>query len=81
MKKIFVIIVVVVVVGVLGYGFLKGWFTKSGTEGEGSRTGDLPDVGGLPAIETPPNPLENVPDINPVEKTNPFTDIKTNPFE
>lgn len=27
------------------------------------------------------NPLEEKPDLNPVEKTNPFTDIKTNPFE
>ena len=27
------------------------------------------------------NPLEKKPDLNPVEKTNPFADIKTNPFE
>ncbi len=27
------------------------------------------------------NALEKAPDINPVNKTNPFKDIKTNPFE
>lgn len=27
------------------------------------------------------NPLEAKPDLNPVEKANPFADIKTNPFE
>lgn len=27
------------------------------------------------------NPLEGKPELNPIEKTNPFADIKTNPFE
>lgn len=35
--------------------------------------------GVLPSIGT--NPLENKPDVNPVSKTNPFSDIKTNPFK
>lgn len=35
--------------------------------------------GVLPAIGT--NPLENKPNLNPVDKTNPFNDIKTNPFK
>ncbi|MBI4085250.1 MAG: hypothetical protein HY432_01955 [Candidatus Liptonbacteria bacterium] len=26
-------------------------------------------------------PLENAPDLNPVNKANPFTSVKTNPFE
>ena len=30
---------------------------------------------------SPVAPLENKPDLNPVSKTNPFKDIKTNPFE
>ena len=33
----------------------------------------------LPAVST--NPLNNKPDINPVDKTNPFRSLKTNPFE
>ncbi|MEK7478191.1 MAG: hypothetical protein AAB645_02385 [Patescibacteria group bacterium] len=27
------------------------------------------------------NPLNNAPDLNPVNKTNPFKNAKTNPFE
>lgn len=27
------------------------------------------------------NPLEKKPELNPVTKTNPYADIKTNPFE
>lgn len=33
----------------------------------------------LPSVST--NPLENKPNINPVDQTNPFKNIKTNPFE
>jgi len=34
--------------------------------------------GTVPSINT--NPLENKPDLNPVDKTNPFATIKINPF-
>lgn len=34
----------------------------------------------LPSIENP-NPIENKPDLNPIDKTNPYKNIKTNPFE
>ncbi|MBN2096275.1 hypothetical protein JW752_02635 [Candidatus Peregrinibacteria bacterium] len=38
--------------------------------------------GVLPAIDPSAiNPMQNVPDINPYKNTNPFADIKTNPFE
>ncbi len=30
---------------------------------------------------TPPAPLDDKPDLNPVNQTNPFTGVKTNPFE
>lgn len=33
----------------------------------------------LPDVKT--NPLENKPDLNPVDKANPIKNIKTNPFE
>ena len=44
------------------------------------------DCHGLPIenlIEkvTPPSPTEKLPDTNPVNKTNPFKNLKTNPFE
>lgn len=40
---------------------------------ESATKGVLPSLG--------ENPLENKPDINPADKSNPFKDIKTNPFE
>ncbi|MFA6338954.1 MAG: hypothetical protein WCW87_02775 [Candidatus Paceibacterota bacterium] len=40
---------------------------------------DSASKGVLPSVTT--NPLENKPDINPVDKANPFKDVKTNPFE
>ncbi len=35
--------------------------------------------GVLPDIQT--NPLDKKPDLNPVDKTNPYKNIKTNPFK
>lgn len=36
----------------------------------------------VPSYTTPSaNPYETAPEVNPVEKTNPFSDLKTNPFE
>lgn len=35
--------------------------------------------GVLPQIQT--NPLDQKPDLNPVSKTNPYKNIKTNPFK
>jgi len=40
-----------------------------------------PSSENAPGIGIPSNPLENVPEINPVGKTNPFKDVKTNPFD
>ncbi len=40
---------------------------------EGATKGVLPSIG--------TNPLENKPDVNPVDKANPFKNIITNPFK
>lgn len=37
--------------------------------------------GVLPPIGEAANPLSNKPDINPAGKINPFTEVKTNPFD
>ncbi|MDP3710606.1 MAG: hypothetical protein Q8R29_02665 [bacterium] len=37
--------------------------------------------GTLPEISPISNPLEKSPEINPVEKANPFTDLYKNPFK
>ena len=36
--------------------------------------------GVLPPVDPGSNPMQDAPDVNPVSKTNPFTNIKTNPF-
>ena len=38
-------------------------------------------AGTLPEINPLSNPLEKMPDVNPVNRANPFKDVKTNPFE
>ena len=43
--------------------------------------GQKASEGVLPSINPQSNPMENSPDTNPVSKTNPFSDIKTNPFK
>ena len=48
-------------------------------EGTGEIITDSATKGTLPSIQT--NPLEEKPDLNPVDKTNPYKDIKTNPFK
>ena len=37
-------------------------------------------AGTIPTLETIGNPLAGMPEVNPVEKTNPFTDLYNNPF-
>ena len=50
-------------------GEAAGKITESATQGT------------LPSLDVNKNPLEKAPDINPVGQSNPFKDIKTNPFE
>lgn len=89
-KTILVVIAIIVLIGLLVFGFL--YFKKS-EESAGPTVTSLEDVtenmeiinnaatgGVLPEIKTEVNPLENKPNINPVDKANPFKDIKTNPF-
>ena len=38
----------------------------------------LEEAGQLPEINT--NPLEKLPEVNPVDRVNPFNDVQTNPF-
>ncbi len=73
-KKTLVIILAAVVV--LAAAAFFYWYKKTGT----GPVNIIDDVtkGVLPSINT--NPLENKPDINPADKTNPYTNIKTNPF-
>ncbi|MFH1967803.1 MAG: hypothetical protein ABIJ84_00260 [bacterium] len=84
-KKIIIItaIVIVLLVVLLGGYFL--WLgIKKPKPGGLDNLGTAEDItnsatkGVLPSLQT--NPLEDKPDINPADKANPFTVIKTNPF-
>ena len=60
---------------VSGYFWLKN---RNKTLSEGAVAEDAAK-GTLPSISN--NPLENKPNLNPAENTNPIKGIKTNPFE
>ena len=75
MKKPYLIAAIVSVVILLGAG---GWYLQS----RKSNARVILETGNeevLPPFST--NPLDNKPNINPVDQTNPFKNIKTNPFE
>jgi len=73
MKKIFWVVLVIVLVILLAVIY---W--QSQTDGTGIET-DTTYEGTVSSTST--NPLDNKPNINPVDQTNPFKNIKTNPFE
>lgn len=77
--KLYLLILFLVALIVAGF---LWWQTlqKQGqpTEGLG---GELYPTTGNPADNLPAvNPLENKPAVNPLSGSNPFSDIKTNPF-
>lgn len=69
--------------------FLSGYFKSNPTEtgqkvveDTSESTDNLTESatqGTLPEIDN--NPLKKAPDTNPVSKTNPYSDVRTNPFE
>ena len=77
MDKQKIIIVSVVVVVVLGAALWYYYANKSSVLNVES----IATQGVLPSIGEAANPLSNKPDINPTSKTNPFTAVKTNPFQ
>ncbi len=94
-KKLLIsVLVVLLIVGLTGGGYL--WWVKyykkpapSAAEqavaaiqktvesiNQSVTQGILPNIGA-----TMINPMENVPNVNPYNNTNPFSNIKTNPFQ
>lgn len=88
MKKYIILLLIVLAVLLLivgGYLLWKEW-NKTPEEKALEKAGETAKKitesatsGVLPTID-PSNPLKDVPNINPVEKTNPFKNIYTNPF-
>lgn len=90
MVKNIVIAVIVIAVVAVGYLYWTKWRGGALTPQEQvlQNAGDAADVitqsatqGVLPSLGTQANPLQNQPDINPATKVNPFSNVKTNPFE
>ena len=74
---IIVIAVVIIIIGVVGYFY---WKNKQAIQPAAvpQTLTETASQGVLPSINT--NPLQNAPDLNPVNKANPYTNVKTNPF-
>lgn len=93
-KKLLISVLVLLILGLTGGGYI--WWVKyykkpapSAVEqavaaiqktaksiNQSATQGVLPNIGAAMI-----NPMENVPDVNPYSNTNPFSNIKTNPFQ
>lgn len=88
-KTLFIILAVVAAVAAISFGAWKflssnppaGGPPTSGVQEQAPQNEATSTYGTLPEIESVSNPLENSPDLNPVERANPFKDIYKNPFE
>jgi hypothetical protein len=91
MKKMIILLVAVfLLVGLTvgGYFYWKKHKALTSEEAAIKKAGEAVDIikksaseGVLPSFDLGTNPLENKPDINPVDKINPFKGIETNPFK
>jgi hypothetical protein len=77
MKKsnLIVAVSVIVLLILLGTGFWY-WQTKKNSI---IITPEVINEAVVPLVST--NPLDNKPNINPIDQTNPYKNIKTNPFQ
>ncbi len=88
-KKIVIMVVGVLIAAAAGY-----WYWQSTREAPPSEEQALQNAeeaaqaitesatqGVLPSLDVQANPLGDSTDVNPISKTNPFSGIKTNPFE
>lgn len=89
-KKLLIAVVVAVVLLAAGY-----WYWNStrvvltpeqqalkNAEESAQAITDSATQGVLPSLDVPPaNPLGDATNVNPAEKANPFSSVKTNPFE
>lgn len=74
MKKSYAVAAIVLIV-LLGVGY---WYQQS-RKTETRVTPESTNGEVVPTTST--NPLDNKPNINPLDQTNPFNSVKTNPFE
>ena len=75
-KNKIAIMVFVLILAVAGY-LVFIFKTKPPAEDIGQTV----NQGVLPSLGENTNPLKNKPNVNPVDASNPFRSVKTNPFE
>jgi len=75
-KKYIIIVLVLLILALVGGGYY--WYSQSKKGGVEVVT-ETDNEGALPSVST--NPLDNKPNVNPIDQTNPYKNIKTNPFE
>jgi hypothetical protein len=94
-KKFLTAVGILVIIIILGAAVFGYWYYKKPTkpvettnvdmlQQAGNSTDDLSNKasqGVLPQIDPGSNPMEKAPDTNPVSKTNPYSGVKTNPFQ
>ena len=80
-KKLGEIIGIVITVLAVLAGIYYYWQSRKSAELNSQAVTDSATQGTLPSIGAAINPLGNKPDLNPAGKANPFTSVKTNPFE
>lgn len=86
-NRTLIVLAIIILIAVVAGGYVY-WKNKQSNAGEkaidkasnaSEKITDSATKGVLPSVGA--NPLESKPDINPADKANPFTNIKTNPFE
>ena len=75
MNKKYAIVSVVVILILAGVVY---WYSQPKKSGVEVNTGTSTEAV-IPSTSN--NPLDNKPNLNPVDQTNPFKNLKTNPFE
>ena len=83
-NKVWFLIIVLIVAAAGGYLVWGFFFQKTADEGTVDATQkarEAAPAGVLPEINPVSNPLEKMPQTNPIEKTNPFSGLRVNPFE
>lgn len=75
-KTLFIIIGAIIILAAAGYFY---WSGVSNDSDKGIMENATRGV--LPSLVPAENPLQDVPSVNPVDASNPFKNIKTNPFE
>lgn len=78
-KWYYLVIVIIVAAAIAGYFYWKG-VPKEALPAP-AKASDPAVSGTLPSLNPETNILENVPEINPVDKANPFKDVYKNPFQ